>query len=115
MQVPIPHQRRSGTFIRMADGQDEFYKNLGTITNIPGDADTLVKGLNKYKFNDNFFSTYIKKLPSVTLIYKGNPSYGIYPPLPGKSLTVKDPRMKGEFSNVFTNTEGPFVYKVLVP
>jgi hypothetical protein len=46
-------------------------------------------------------------------MYKGNPSYGIYPPKPGQSLTVKDPRMRGEFSDVFTNTEGPFVYKVL--
>jgi len=98
----------------MADGQGEFYKNLGTILKCsPDETVALVKGLNKNRWNDKFFATYFEKLPPVSVMYRGNPSYGRYPPLPGQSLTVKDPRMKGEFSNVFTNTEGPFVYKVL--
>lgn len=100
--------KRSMIFIRM----DEFYKTLAAmIYCTPDEAAALVKGLNMNRWKPEFFTPYIERLPSVTIMYKGYPSYGAYPPK--KSLTVKDPRMKGEFSNVFTNTEGPFVYKVL--
>jgi hypothetical protein len=100
----------------MADGAGtaSFYESLGQMIRCSSDdAVALVNGLNKNRWNDKFFTAYIKNLPPVSVMYKGNPSYGIYPP--EKSLTVKDPRMKGEFSNVFTNTEDIFVYKVLVP
>jgi len=91
---------------------DEFYKTLAAIIQCsPDEATVLVKGLNKNRWDDAFFIPYIQKLPSVTVLYKGSTPYGIYPPK--SSLTVKDPRMRGEFSNVFTNTEGPFIYKVL--
>jgi len=103
--------------IRMANTQGQtipFYEILEKIINsTTEDAINLVKGLNANRWKDAFFTSYIEKLPSVTVLYKRSAPYGRYPPLEGQSLVVKDPRMKGEFSNVFTNTEGPFVYKVL--
>jgi hypothetical protein len=91
---------------------EEFYKTLAAmIYCTPDEATALVKGLNANRWKDAFFTPYIEKLPSVTILYKGSAPYGVYPPK--ISITVKDPRMRGEFSNVFTNTEGPFVYKVL--
>ena len=100
--------KRSTIFIRM----EEFYKTLADMIHCtPDEASALVKGLNTNRWKDAFFTPYIEKLPSVTVLYKGSAPYGIYPPQ--QTITVKDPRMRGEFSNVFTNTEGPFVYKVL--
>jgi len=91
---------------------EEFYKTLADMIHCtPDEASVLVKGLNTNRWKDAFFTPYIEKLPSVTVLYKGSAPYGIYPPQ--QTITVKDPRMRGEFSNVFTNTEGPFVYKVL--
>lgn len=118
MWVQIRVQRRSGTFIRMADGAGavapSFYEILGQMIHCNSDeAIELVKGLNKNRWNDKFFTKYLEKLPSVNVEYNKGVPYGPYPS--ALTLKVKDPRMRGEFSNVFTNTEGPFVYKVLVP